>query len=73
MKIRLHGTEDECAAAAAAIAQVLDVVDVSAPYHDRAPSRLVRIYLDTRPTTRPATAPAGTPGRGARKDADDGC
>lgn len=47
MRIRLHGTEDECQHAAAALARVLDITDTSRPYPDRPPSRLVRIYLTT--------------------------
>jgi hypothetical protein len=47
MRIRLEGTEDECRAAADAIAAVLDVHETSRPYPNRPPSRLVRLYLTT--------------------------
>lgn len=54
MKIRLHGTEDECRRAAEQLAAVFDVLDTSRIYHDRPPSRLVRIYLTiTTPTAIP--------------------
>lgn len=45
MRIRLQGTEDECRAAADAIAAVLDVLEISRHYPNRPPSRLVRLYL----------------------------
>ena len=54
MKVRLHGTEDECQEVAARLAEIVDVVDVSRPYADRPPSQLVRVYIETRidrPTT----------------------
>lgn len=49
MRIRLHGTEDECQRAANAIATVLDVQETSSPYPNRPPSRLVRLYLTVTP------------------------
>jgi len=61
VKIRLHGTPEECAAAARALAGVLPVVAVSAPYPDRGASLLVRVYLDVRPPT-PGWPGADTPG-----------
>ncbi|MFF4735326.1 hypothetical protein ACFY2W_05405 [Streptomyces sp. NPDC001262] len=54
MRIRLHGTEDECRRTADYLARVLDVLDTSRPYPDRPSSRLVRIYLTANP-------PAGIP------------
>ncbi|WP_267594478.1 hypothetical protein [Carbonactinospora thermoautotrophica] len=48
MKIRLEGTPDECQHAANRIRDVFDVLDVSEPYPDRPPSRLVRVYLTVR-------------------------
>ncbi|AEH08771.1 MULTISPECIES: hypothetical protein [Protofrankia] len=59
MKIRLHGTEDECRTAAEAIASVLDVVAVSDTYPDRGRSRLVRVYLDIRIPTPDTGGQAG--------------
>ncbi|ARZ71199.1 hypothetical protein SMD11_5620 [Streptomyces albireticuli] len=47
MRIRLHGSEDECTRTAEFLAQVLDVLDISRPYRDRPPSRLARMYLTT--------------------------
>lgn len=49
MRIRLHGTEDECQRTAAALAQVLAITHTSRPYPDRPPSRLVRLYLTATP------------------------
>jgi hypothetical protein len=67
MKIRLHGTPDECATATRAITTVLPVVAVSDPYPDRGASLLVRVYLETRPPTAgPPASPAPGAGRGRR-------
>lgn len=49
MKIRLHGTRTEIAAALHQIRALLDVQDVSRIYADRPPSTLVRIYLTAQP------------------------
>ncbi|WP_169794585.1 MULTISPECIES: hypothetical protein [Streptomyces] len=49
MRIRLHGTEDECRRTADAISRVLDVLETSRPYPNRPPSRLVRLYLTVHP------------------------
>ena len=55
MRIRLHGTPAETAAALTAIAQVLHIRQVSQPYPDRRSQMFQRIYLratpreDTRP------------------------
>lgn len=49
MRIRLSGTEDECRRTAAAIARVLDVQEISRPYPNRPPGRLVRLYLKVQP------------------------
>ena len=51
MRIRLHGTPAETAATVAALAQVLDIHDISHPYPDRPPSTLERTYLDATPRT----------------------
>jgi len=48
MKIRLHGTSEECAAVAERLCQVLTVVSVSEPYPDRGHSVLVRVYVEAR-------------------------
>jgi hypothetical protein len=55
VKIRLHGTEDECRELAGRLPAITDVVSVSEPYPDRGASRLVRVYVETRPY------PAGGP------------
>ena len=48
MKIRLHGTEDECREVAERLAGVVEVLAVSAPYPDRGASVLVRVYVEAR-------------------------
>jgi hypothetical protein len=48
VKIRLHGTEDECREVAERLAGMVDVLAVSAPYPDRGQSRLVRVYVEVR-------------------------
>ena len=55
VKIRLVGTRGECEAAAARIAQVLTVLEISDPYPMRGRSVLCRVYIDAR-------IPAGEPG-----------
>ena len=64
MNIRLHGTAEECAAAASVLARALGltVQDVSRPYRDRN-GRLVRVYLTV--AVEQAALPDRTP-------ADDG-
>lgn len=46
MKIRLHGTEDECREMAELLEQVMTVQAVSDPYPDRGRSVLVRVYVE---------------------------
>ncbi|MFF0152624.1 hypothetical protein [Micromonospora sp. NPDC005203] len=55
MRIRLHGTPTETAAALDAIARVLHIQQVSRPYPDRRSPLLQRIYLHATPRegTRP--------------------
>jgi hypothetical protein len=48
VKIRLHGTEDECREVAERLADIIDVLAVSAPYPDRGASVLVRVYVEAR-------------------------
>jgi hypothetical protein len=48
VKIRLHGTEQECVEAAGRLGQVLGVLSISQPYPDRGMSRLVRVYIEAR-------------------------
>ena len=48
MKIRLHGTEDECREVADRLAGVVEVLAVSEPYPDRGASVLVRVYIEAR-------------------------
>ena len=49
MKIRLHGTAEECAEAAELLEQIMLIRSVSDPYPDRGRSVLVRIYVDAIP------------------------
>jgi hypothetical protein len=49
MRIRLHGTPIENAAALAKLDRVLVIRTVSRPYPDRPPSTLERIYIDAYP------------------------
>jgi hypothetical protein len=48
VKLRVHGTSEECAQVVQVLRQVLDVVSESEAYPDRGRSRLVRVYLDVR-------------------------
>jgi hypothetical protein len=48
VKIRLHGTEDECREVAERLAAVLEVLAISEPYPDRGASVLVRVYVEAR-------------------------
>lgn len=63
MKIRLHGTAQECVAAAGRLGQVLGVLSISVPYPDRGMSRLVRVYVEARldPLPDPVGDEAGGP------------
>jgi hypothetical protein len=65
VKVRLHGTAAEVDQATRRLVEVLDVVAVSGPYHDRGASLLVRVYLEVRlDPAAPATPSA--PGRAPR-------
>jgi hypothetical protein len=46
VKIRLHGTEEECREVAGRLAGIVEVLAVSAPYPDRGASVLVRVYVE---------------------------
>jgi hypothetical protein len=46
MKIRLHGTAEECREMAELLESILVVRSVSDPYPDRGRSVLVRVYVD---------------------------
>lgn len=48
MKLRIEGQPDEVARAARTVAEIFDVLDESADYPNRAPSKLVRRYLQIR-------------------------
>jgi hypothetical protein len=48
MKIRLHGTEEECREVAERLAGIVEVLAISATYPDRGTSVLVRVYIEAR-------------------------
>lgn len=52
MKIRLHGTEEECRATVELLETVMVVQSVSEPYPDRGRSVLIRVYVDAVPRGR---------------------
>ncbi|WP_189112081.1 hypothetical protein [Pilimelia terevasa] len=49
MRIRLHGTPADIAAALPVLAEVLDIHTVSRTYTDRTTSTHARVYLDAEP------------------------
>ena len=46
LKIRLHGTEDECHETVELLESVMLLQSVSEPYPDRGRSVLVRVYVE---------------------------
>ncbi len=48
MKIRIHGTAEECREVAGRLAGIVEVLAVSEPYPDRGASVLVRVYIEAR-------------------------
>jgi hypothetical protein len=49
VKLRLHGTEDECRETVELLESVMLIQSVSEPYPDRGRSVLVRVYLEAIP------------------------
>ena len=49
MKIRLHGTEEECEETVQLLGSVMLLQSVSDPYPDRGRSVLVRVYIEAIP------------------------
>ena len=49
MKLRLHGTADECRETVELLESVLLIQSVSEPYPDRGRSVLVRVYVEAIP------------------------
>jgi DNA-directed RNA polymerase specialized sigma24 family protein len=49
VKIRLHGTEDECREAVELLESVMLLQSASEPYPDRRRSVLVRVYIEAIP------------------------
>ena len=49
MKIRLHGTTEECEEAVELLGSIMVIQSVSEPYPDRGRSVLVRVYIDAIP------------------------
>jgi hypothetical protein len=70
MKLRLHGTSAECAAATERLRRTpgLHITDESRPYPDRT-GELVRVYLTVHldPTQRRQPGPGGGAGGGERR------
>jgi hypothetical protein len=54
MRLRAHGTPEECRQVVEALSGIFRVVSVSDPYPDRGASGLVRVYLDIRLDDPPA-------------------
>jgi len=46
IKIRIQGQLEDLQKAIKDLEQVIDIIEVSRPYQNRAPSRLVRVYID---------------------------
>jgi hypothetical protein len=66
VKLRLHGTPAEAAAATRRLLEVLEVVSPSGPYPDRGASVRGRVDLEVR-LDPPPSAPPASPGRPARR------
>jgi hypothetical protein len=68
VKIRLHGTAEECREVAERLAGIVEVLALSAPYPDRGASVLVRVYVEARiaPTVH-VTSTTETRPRGRRR------
>ena len=49
MKLRLHGTAEECEEAVELFGSIMLIQSVSEPYPDRGRSVLVRVYVDAMP------------------------
>ncbi len=49
MKLRLHGTAEECEEAVELLGSIMLIQSVSEPYPDRGRSVLVRVYIDAIP------------------------
>jgi len=49
VKIRLHGTEDECRQTTELLESIMVIQSVSEPYPDRGRSILVRVYIEPIP------------------------
>jgi hypothetical protein len=59
MKLRLHGTEDECREMTGLLEQIMTVQAVSEPYPDRGRSVLVRVYVEGIPRRPAGESPPG--------------
>jgi hypothetical protein len=46
VKLRLHGTEEECREAVKLLESIMLIQSVSEPYPDRGRSVLVRVYIE---------------------------
>ena len=61
VKVRLSGTRQGCAEAAARLRRLFYVMSVSQPYPEAGSSLLVRVYIKVRLDRRPEPPPAGGP------------
>jgi hypothetical protein len=61
VKVRLSGTRQACAEAAARLHRLFYVMSVSQPYPEAGNSRLVRVYIKVRLDQRPEPPPTGGP------------
>ena len=61
VKVRLSGTRQGCAEAAARLRRLFYVMSVSQPYPEAGSSLLVRVYIKVRLDQRPEPPPAGGP------------
>ena len=61
MRLRAHGTPEECRQVVDKLAGLFHVVSVSKSYPDRGASELVRVYLDIRLDDPPPAPRRGAP------------
>jgi len=67
VKLRLHGTPQECRHAVEELGGLFEVVSVSGVHPDRGSGLLVRVYLEVRLDDRPERPPGSGNGSGARR------
>jgi len=67
VKLRLHGTPQECRRAVEELRGLFEVVSVSGVHPDRGSGLLVRVYLEVRLDDRPERPPGSRNGSGPRR------